>query len=103
VNGSLSFNVYFCMFYCLQMRVTKEKEQWRWSPLYIVLKRYPLQISLQCPWLHTKEELQNILAKLQNENDPFSLEMECPHMIKALKLFCRATFGRLHPLAHFTF
>jgi hypothetical protein len=47
-----------------------------------------------------KEELPNILAKLQNENDPFSLEMECLHMIEALKLFYRATFGRVHPLVH---
>jgi hypothetical protein len=47
-----------------------------------------------------KEELQNILAKLQNKSDPFSLRMESPHIVKALKLFFKATFGRLHPLVH---
>jgi hypothetical protein len=47
-----------------------------------------------------KEELQNILEKLQNESNFFSLERECPHIIKAPKMFCSTTFGRLHPLAH---
>lgn len=70
--------------------------------MYNVLKHYPLQIGPQCPWLYTKEKLQNILVELQNESDPFSLEMECPHIIRALKLFCRVAFGRLHPLVHLT-
>jgi hypothetical protein len=46
------------------------------------------------------EELQNILIELQNESNPFSLEMEYPHIIRALKLFYITTFGRLHPVAH---
>jgi hypothetical protein len=49
-----------------------------------------------------KEELQNILVELQSESNPFSFELECPHIMRALKLFCGITFGRLHLVAHLT-
>ncbi len=60
----------------------------------------PLVNKSAMPMLHMKEELLNILVELQDESDPFSLKMECPHIIKALKLFCRAAFGRLHLLVY---
>jgi hypothetical protein len=28
------------------------------------------------------------------------LDIECLHIVRTFKLFCRFTFGRLHPLAH---
>jgi hypothetical protein len=59
----------------------KEKKMWGWSPLYHVFKRHPMASSPQCPWYHTKQELHDILAKLEKETEPFSLECECPHIV----------------------
>jgi hypothetical protein len=64
------------------------------------LKFYPLQIGRQCPWQHTKEELEIITKELEKESNPFSLDKACPHIVRAFKLFCRALFGKQHPLAH---
>jgi hypothetical protein len=37
--------------------------------------------SPQCPWHNIKQELQDILVKLEKETKPFSLEFECPHIV----------------------
>jgi hypothetical protein len=47
-----------------------------------------------------KEELKTIVLKMDKELHPLSLNMECLHIICVFKLFCRSTFGRLHPLTH---
>jgi hypothetical protein len=54
--------------------------------------------SPQCPWHHTKQELQDILAKLKKEIEHFSLECECPHIVRAFKMFCKPLYGRCPPL-----
>jgi hypothetical protein len=36
--------------YDQQVKDIEEKSKWGWLPLYSLLKRYPLQIGLQCPW-----------------------------------------------------
>lgn len=82
------------------IKATEERSKWGWSPLYLLLKQHPLPSGPQCPWVHTKEELQDIITELEKESEPFSLENECPHIVRAFKLFCRSSFGRLHPLAH---
>jgi len=56
-----------------------------------------LQIGPQCPWEHTKEELEIIIEK---ESEPFSLDKACPRIVRAFKLFCKTLFGKQHPLAH---
>ncbi len=76
----------------------KKKAKWGWSPLYHLLKLFPVQVGPQCPWRHTKEELQNIMLEMDKESHPLSPNMECPHIICTFKLFCRCNFGRLHPL-----
>ncbi len=32
-----------------------------------LLKQYPLALGPQCPWEHTKIELQNIIAEMEKE------------------------------------
>ncbi len=51
-------------------------------------------------WEPIEKELQTIMLEMDKESHPLSLNIECPHIIYAFKLFCRSTFGRLHPLAH---
>jgi hypothetical protein len=46
------------------------------------------------------KELQIIMLEMDKELHPLSLNMECPHIIRAFKLFCKRTFGKLHPLAN---
>jgi hypothetical protein len=35
-----------------------------------------------------------------DKEHPLSPNMECLHIILAFKLFCKSTFGKLHPLVH---
>jgi hypothetical protein len=53
--------------YDQQVKGIEEKSKWGWLTLYLLLKQYPLQTGLQCPWEHTKEELESIIEKLENE------------------------------------
>lgn len=70
-----------------QTQVVEERAKWGWLPMYSLLKRHPLQVGFQCPWEHTPQELQNILAELENEYHPFSLQKECMHIIKGIQDF----------------
>jgi hypothetical protein len=64
------------------------------------VETFPLDSNLQCPWEHTKAKLQNIITKVEKESRELTLDIECPHIVKALNFFCKYTFGRLHPLVH---
>jgi len=64
------------------------------------LKRYPLQIGLQCQCQHTKKELEIITEELEKESKPLSLNKACSHIIRTFKLFCRTLFSKQNPLAH---
>jgi hypothetical protein len=78
----------------------RKEEKMGLVPLYHMLKQFPLQARLQCPWEHTEKELHTIILKMDKESHPLSLNKECHHIIHAFKLFCRNTFGRLHLLVH---
>ena len=79
-----------------------EERLWSWSPLYQALIRDPLGTRLLRPWKHTQEELEEIMLSLGGEvgTNKSSLESECPHVVRALKLYNRMTEGRSVPLAH---
>ncbi len=64
------------------------------------VKTFPLDSSIQCPWEHTKAELQNIITKVEKESQGLTLHTKCSHIVKPFIFFCRSTFGRLHPLVH---
>jgi hypothetical protein len=40
------------------------------------------------------------MLEMDKEPHPLSLNMEYFHIICAFKLFCRNSFGKLHPLVH---
>jgi len=44
--------------------------------------------------------LQIIIEELEKESKFFSLDKACLHIVRTFKLFCRALFGKQHPLAH---
>lgn len=54
------------------------------------------------PWSHTQEELDCILSALQSDVklEPMTLELECPHIVRALKLCGRISLGRRSPISH---
>jgi hypothetical protein len=37
---------------------------------------------------------------MEKKSQQLSLDIECFHIVQAFKLFCRSTFGGLHPLTH---
>jgi hypothetical protein len=63
------------------IKVNEEKLKWGWSPLYHLLKQYPLNSSPQCPWEHMKIELQNIITKMEKESQQLTLDTKCPHIV----------------------
>lgn len=79
-----------------------EDDIWGWSPLFTLLKDIVPSSAPQRPWSHTEEEWAAILVALQEEDvgQPLSLEDECPHIVRALKMFFRATYGRRAPITH---
>ena len=79
-----------------------EEEKWGWSPLYHIFKEWPLSSAPNSPWAHTQEEwvgIENSL--LQNVSiDPLSLELECPHIVRAFLVLFRNMHGHTRPLPH---
>jgi hypothetical protein len=55
-------------FFDQQLKVNEERSKWGWSPLYHMLKWNPLEFSPQCPWQHTKAELQYIITEVEKES-----------------------------------
>ena len=80
----------------------EEDTVWGWSPLYQTFLRDFPKIGPQRPWRHTEEEWVHIVEALQVEGakEPMTLELECPHIVRALKLYSRVSSGRNTPLAH---
>jgi hypothetical protein len=37
---------------------------------------------------------------VEKESQHLTLDTKCLHIVRTFKLFCKSTFGRLHPLAH---
>ncbi len=50
------------------IKVNEERSKWGWSPLYHLLKQYPLDSGLQCQWEHMKTKLQNINIEMEKES-----------------------------------
>jgi hypothetical protein len=82
------------------MRV--EDTDWGWSPLFRILSKEISPGVPTRPWKHTQEELHDILSTLQADmkGEPMSLELDCPHIVRALKLYRRISFGRCSPISH---
>jgi len=54
------------------------------------------------PWEHTSNELSSLLLQwaVVESLSPKSLEKECLHIVRALKVFIRQTRGSRNPIAH---
>jgi len=79
-----------------------EQRRWTWSPLYALMKSCPPKDFKPAPWEHTEDKLQHLISSfdLEDSMSTYSLERECPHIIRALKLFVRQTHGCNLPMAH---
>ena len=79
-----------------------EEEKWGWSPLYRIFKEWSLSNAPMSPWAHTQEEWAEIENKLLvNVNaKPLSLELECPHIVRAFLVLFRSLHGHSRPLPH---
>ena len=83
-------------------KIWAEQEKWGWSPLYRIFKEWPLQNFQKAPWSHTQGEWARLEATLL-ENcscEPLSLELECPHIVRAFLVLFRTLHGHTRPLAH---
>jgi hypothetical protein len=56
------------------IKINEERSKWGWSPLYHLLKQYPLDYSLQSPWEHMKTKLQNIIIEMEKESQQLTLD-----------------------------
>ena len=79
-----------------------ELEKWGWSPIYLILKRWPLSNFPSSPWSHTQEEWVEIEKTLLENvsTEPLSLELECPHILRAFLILFRTLHGHSRPLSH---
>lgn len=84
-------------------KLMKEEMDWDWCPLFARLLRVsevhgaPLR-----PWLHTPGEWDKnaIDLEIKIENEADTLELECPHTVRALKLYARLCFGKFTKMSH---
>ena len=86
----------------LQRCLEEEENMWGWSPLFQALMRDPVASGPQRPWEHTEVELEEVIRVMREEvgDSRSSLESECPHVVRALKLYSRLSYSRDFPLAH---
>jgi hypothetical protein len=79
-----------------------EQEKWGWSPIYRILKEWPLSNFPSSPWSHTQEEWVEIERTLLENvsTEPLSLELECPHIVRAFLIVFRQLHGHSRPLSH---
>jgi hypothetical protein len=84
------------------IRLIEEQKSWLWSPLYCVMKNSSPTDWTPRPSEHTNGELECIIAALADEDQEnrFSLEYECPPIIRAFKLYIRQGQGTNRPLGH---
>ena len=79
-----------------------EQEKWRWSPFYRIFKEWPLSTVPKSPWAHTQAEWVEIEnALLDNvSSEPLSLEIEYPHIVRALLVLFRSLQDHTRPPPH---
>ena len=85
----------------LAEKAKQEALKWQWSPLFQVLKKWPLKKYNSGPWEHTNQEWVQISEiLLENVNiDALSLDNKCPHILRAI-FFMRILEGDKRLLAH---
>ena len=83
-------------------RSRAEEEKWGWSPLYQIFKEWPLSKAPSSPWAHTQEEWVQIETLLLEDvsTEPLSLELECPHIVRAFLVLFKDLHGHSRPLPH---
>ena len=80
----------------------EEAQKWHWSPVFQIFKKWPLPNFSAGPWEHTEVEWVELSAVLleNTKSEPLSLEIECPHILRALLSLVRTLGGYKRPLAH---
>ena len=88
--------------YDCEREMRLEDRDWGWSPMFRILCKEGSPALPPRPWSHTQEELDRILAALHADDkmEPMSLELDCPHIVRALKLYARVSLGRRSPICH---
>ena len=76
----------------LDNKEKQEELKWKWSPLFQLLRKWPLKNFRAGPWDHTQTEWLDMSAVLleNTRNEPPSLERECPHILRALLSLVRS-------------
>ena len=79
-----------------------EQIKWEWSPLFCIFNEWPLSNFPNSPWAHTQDEWAEIEKTfLENvSTEPLSLELECPHIVRAFLVLFRTLHGHTHHLPH---
>ena len=86
----------------LAEKAKQEALKWQWSPLFQVLKKWPLKNYTSGPWEHTNQkwvQISEVLLESVNI-DALSLDNECPHILRAILFLMRIFEGDKRPLAH---
>ncbi len=80
----------------------EEESKWKWSPLYQIVRKWPIPNFRAAPWDHTESEWRDMCdVLLQNTTDePQSLEVECPHILRVLLSLVRSLQGFDRPISH---
>ena len=83
-------------------KIRAEEDKWGWSPLYHIFKEWPLSNFPNSPWAHTQEEWVRLEKTLLDNvsTEPLSLEVECPHILRAFLVLFRTLHGHTRPLPH---
>jgi hypothetical protein len=86
----------------IQEKEIQEVSVWGWSPLYQILKLWPIPNMIKGPWEHSEHEWSKFESIfIENMKDkPTSLENDCPHIVKVVKFIFHNMYGRSRPLAH---
>jgi hypothetical protein len=86
----------------IQEKEIHEVSVWDWSPLYQILKLWPVPNMIKGPSEHSEHEwskFESIFIEYMKDK-PTSLENDCPHIVKVVKFIFHNMYGRSRPLAH---
>ena len=77
-------------------------EKWGWSPIYRILKEWPMLTFQSSHWVRTQEEWVEINKTLFENvsTEPLSLELECPHIVRAFLIMFGTLHGHTRHLSH---
>lgn len=82
--------------------IEAENRDWAWSSMFQVLLLDLPKTAPPRPWKHTEEELIAILRAIegQYQGEKTTLEYDCPHVVRVLKLHGRLAKTRFSPMSH---